>query len=738
MSKYWLFLFVCGLLSAFSSVAQEYDLYPKPRQVTFGENKLLLSAMPSLKGETTAYSLAVKRLKCLFPDTLPVDRKLTAVIGERGDKAIRKYESRIPSRPEGYYLLVQGRTIVIAGNDERGTLYGVRTLEQLFKDGVVPEVEIVDYPEIAFRGVVEGFYGTPWSMEDRAEQLRFYGKYKLNTYIYGPKDDPYHRSPNWRDPYPRKEAEAIKRLVEVANESGVDFVWAIHPGQDIRWTDEDRDNLLRKFESMYDLGVRAFAVFFDDISGEGTNPERQAALLNYIDEYFVKKKGDVIPLLMCPTDYAKAWAQNGSYIGKMGDLLNPSINVMFTGDAVIASITRECVEWVDAKLKRPVYIWWNFPVTDYIRNRVLMGPVYGNDTTLTGDEMRGFVSNPMEHAEASKVAIYGVAGYTWNPSAYDSQAAWVDVMGVLMPRDADALRCFASHNSDPGALGWHAWQREESVEIADCADRLMRIYEKGLGTVSPEEERMANEFDYIVECADRLLVNKDNPALVRELEPWFRQFKLQGETGRELFAMLRAYRDGDEQRFLAKYRHVRALQEQTFLLDQTCNQNPYQPGIIVGTRVLQPFINHVFTTVVKAANAAFGMELDMMSEYSPHEFMTTVKQLEGLPVQVKGGNVQLSPVLEVVRWGVDEEFQILFKQPLPVMTIQLYLGKSDRSSWQLSVQLENGTWKELPLEEKNGEYFVSVGTKVKAVKFANVSGKAQEVFLRKFFLQIQK
>ena len=68
---------------------------------------------------------------------------------------------------------------------------------------------------------------------------------------------------------------------------------------------------------MYDLGVRAFAVFFDDISGEGTNPERQAALLNYIDEYFVKKKGDVIPLLMCPTDYAKAWAQNGSYIGRI-------------------------------------------------------------------------------------------------------------------------------------------------------------------------------------------------------------------------------------------------------------------------------------------------------------------------------------------------------------------------------------------------------------------------------------
>ena len=97
--------------------------------------------------------------------------------------------------------------------------------------------------------------------------------------------------------------------------------------------------------------------------------------------------------------------------------------------------------------------------------------------------------------------------------------------------------------------------------------------------------------------------------------------------------------------------------------------------------------------------------------------------------------MQLSPVLEVVRWGADEELQILFKQPLSVRTIQLNLGKSEQSSWRLSVQLENGTWKELPLEEKNSEWFVSVRTKVKAVKFTNVSGKIQEVFLRKFLLQ---
>lgn len=61
-------------------------------------------------------------------------------------------------------------------------------------------------------------------------------------------------------------------------------------GQDIKWNQEDRDLLLAKFEKMYQLGVRSFAVFFDDISGEGTNPQKQAELLNYIDEKFARGK----------------------------------------------------------------------------------------------------------------------------------------------------------------------------------------------------------------------------------------------------------------------------------------------------------------------------------------------------------------------------------------------------------------------------------------------------------------
>lgn len=49
------------------------------------------------------------------------------------------------------------------------------------------------------------------------------------------------------------------------------------PGQDIKWNEEDYNNLVNKFNLMYELGVRSFAIHFDDIDGEGTNPSKQVA-----------------------------------------------------------------------------------------------------------------------------------------------------------------------------------------------------------------------------------------------------------------------------------------------------------------------------------------------------------------------------------------------------------------------------------------------------------------------------
>ena len=53
------------------------------------------------------------------------------------------------------------------------------------------------------RGIVEGFFGPLWSMAHRKELFEFGAARGMNTYLYAPKDDPYHRK-YWRRPYPAR------------------------------------------------------------------------------------------------------------------------------------------------------------------------------------------------------------------------------------------------------------------------------------------------------------------------------------------------------------------------------------------------------------------------------------------------------------------------------------------------------------------------------------------------------
>ena len=53
---------------------------------------------------------------------------------------------------------------------------------------------------IPLRGVIEGFYGEPWTFADRESLMPFCRENKLNAYIYAPKDDLYHRT-KWRESY---------------------------------------------------------------------------------------------------------------------------------------------------------------------------------------------------------------------------------------------------------------------------------------------------------------------------------------------------------------------------------------------------------------------------------------------------------------------------------------------------------------------------------------------------------
>lgn len=729
---------VC-LLSTVTAFAQNVSLQPHPQELIVQEKSIDLPAIYQLEGEKEANPHAVELLKEMFVGKQSTREGLRIIIGEKGDKSVRKYSRLIPKQEEGYYLSVNEKEIVLAGNDERGTYYAMQTLSQLLKNRKLPVVTIKDYPSVRYRGVVEGFYGTPWSHQARLSQLKFYGKNKMNTYIYGPKDDPYHSSPNWRLPYPEKEAAQLRELVTVANRNEVDFVWAIHPGQDIKWNQEDRDNLLSKFEKMYQLGVRSFAVFFDDISGEGTNPQKQAELLNYIDEKFVQAKPDVTPLVMCPTEYNKSWSNpKGNYLTTLGEKLNPSIQIMWTGDRVISDITRDGIEWINERIKRPAYIWWNFPVSDYVRDHLLLGPVYGNDTTIA-KQMSGFVTNPMEHAEASKIAIFSVASYAWNPTKYDTWQAWKDAIRTILPGAAEELECFAIHNSDLGING-HGYRREESQNIQPVADRFLKAYAENGNYEKEDYEALMNTFERMAESADILLTNTENKPLIEEITPWLYQFKLLAETGEEVLKMAESQERDSSADFMRKYNHVKALQQRMFSTDQTYNQNPYQPGVKVASRVLKPLVDRTFATAVERFNKKNGTQLDATTDYMPHKLNSNIEQIKNLPLQLKANRIIISPMNEVVKWPAGSYIELELDATYPAERIDINFGKKEPCTWgRFEISTDGKEWKAIELQQKDARLTAGLQkAPVKFIRFVNTSNDEQQVYLRQFVLTIDK
>ena len=729
-------------LSCISLYAGEIKVHPIPQEVKGGNQTVQVKEI-RLVGREQADPEAIKKLQQLFK--ISNDKKAYPVyIGEKGDKAVKKYNSRIPAKDGGYYLNIGNDQMIIAGNEGRGTFYALQTLSQLLKQQELPVVEITDFPSVPYRGTVEGFYGQPWSHRDRISQLDFYGANKLNTYIYGPKDDPFHSSPNWRQPYPEKEAAQIRELAEIAKANKVDFVWAIHPGQDIKWNDEDRKLLLNKFELMYQLGVRSFAIFFDDISGEGTDPNRQADLLNYLHQNFVKVKKDVTPLIMCPTQYNKSWSdpKPGTYLDILGDKLDPSIRIMWTGDRVISDITTEGLQWINKRLKREAYIWWNFPVSDYVRDHLLLGRSYGLDTAA-GNLMSGFVSNPMDKAEASKIAIYSIADYAWNTPKYNSYQNWEDAIRNIMPVTAEAFRVFAEHNSDLGKNG-HGYRREESVEIKPVADSFLAdLAQKG--EVDPKDlVRLKIEFNKIEKAPEVILAGNENPALIDEIKPWLTQFQILGQAGQASLNLLPALnqQQPDLVSCWNQYSNLLNLYAQKDNISTKNNQNPYQPGIKTGSLVMQPLVD---ATMLWNAQQLYkhlnpGQEKKGSQIQTQSRLLTNIDQLKQVQLQTADQNIIITPLLEVVKINAGQHFAIELPLVVNKGAIQANLNNKEIADWgKMEISEDGNTWQTVNFNLKGTNFTANFENRpVKIVRFTNSGTTPREFHLRKFILQSEQ
>ena len=388
---------------------------------------------------------------------------------------------------------------------------------------------------IPLRGVVEGFYGTPWTFEERADIIDFCRKNNLNSYIYAPKDDPYHRD-KWRKPYPADKLEEMRGLVDFAKQNKIRFIFAVSPGLDLNYKgtkgDADFNAMLRKIDAMYQIGVRDFAIFFDDLKDDkGRHHEdgkAQATFLNRLQKNLRERYKDVAPLITVPTEYFFDDMIKGGkvkpYTRDLTETLDPTIVVLYTGRGVVCDgITDDELAEVNKIFGREVGIWWNYPVNDYSltpdgnRNvKLALGAI----EKLPSAKMTAIFFNPMQQVQMSKIALATGAIYANNPATYDAEQAWDKVIEERFGTLAPQMKIFAEHSRHM-ENSWAKVGPPDDIEFSTAAYLLLNdMGKKSFVDFAPMEKKIAE-----IERAANILLKRLPQRYLNECQPQLEQLQ---------------------------------------------------------------------------------------------------------------------------------------------------------------------------------------------------------------------
>ncbi|MBI1842443.1 MAG: beta-N-acetylglucosaminidase domain-containing protein [Verrucomicrobia bacterium] len=297
-------------------------------------------------------------------------------------------------------------------------------------------------------GVVEGFYGRPWTAGQRESLCAWMKGQGLNAYLYAPKDDLKHRA-LWHAAYTRDEARALKRLIAHCDRLGVRFIYGIAPGLSTRWTPKQVESLLlRKVESVRRLGCRSFALMFDDIPSKGAAQylRRYGSWVNahvawsrHVIEGISKRQPDA-RFLFCPTPYCGSFAGDvaqNTYLRTIGEDLPNAVDILWTGSDIIApSIGLAEIRAVARVLRRPPTIWDNWFANDYDLRRLHLGPYAKRDPRVRR-EVRGILINPNTEFRANDVPFHTFASFVRGGGGWSEESAYRDALDQWRPQFRD-------------------------------------------------------------------------------------------------------------------------------------------------------------------------------------------------------------------------------------------------------------------------------------------------------------
>ena len=470
---------------------------------------------------------------------------------------------------EGYVLQIARGRIGLAGADTAGTFYAAQTLRQIVQGPQLPALVVRDWPSLPVRGVVEGFYGPIWTTPSIVSMLDFLAAHKLNAFVYAPKDDPSIRD-RWQESYWPARLSELRGLVDRAAADHVTFTYSISPGGSICYSsDADFQTLLTKLQSVWDVGVRSFAIGLDDISyawhcdedaarfgssGPGAAGAAQAYLVNRVAREFVATHPGTSRLIAVPAEYD--YAYQSPYKTAFAGGADPDVILQWTGGTTYSPrITR-----ADAVVARQVYehdllVWDNFPVAPRWYPRTLrLAPYVGRESGLS-QSVLGIVANPMVVPELSKIPLFTFADYAWDDSRYVPTSSWAASLAEAAagdPAAAAALGAFADVN--------HASPLDErqAPELSARIDAFWQAWRAGSST-SGEADALAAAFTAVGDAPAVLRARLLNQELVAEAGPWLDAASTWARADLAALDMLVAEREGNQAQVQADEGAVDAL-----------------------------------------------------------------------------------------------------------------------------------------------------------------------------------
>ncbi|QNE77371.1 hyaluronidase [Streptomyces finlayi] len=581
------------------------SVWPRPQTIKASGQAVPLGTEVTVVADAGADPYAVAALRTVLRDAgvttlhegLPGRGPVLRAGGPGALDALRIM--RAPERadlPAGGYRIASGQvagrsTVALDGVGDDGLFHAVQTLRQLIRDGAVAGAVVRDWPGTAVRGTAEGFYGQPWTREERLAQIAFMGRTKQNRYLYAAGDDPF-RQARWREPYPAEGRADFRALAEKARAEHVTLGWAVSPGQAMCMaSDGDIKALTRKIDSMWALGVRVFQLQFQDVSYSewhcdedadtfGNGPEAaaraQARVASAVDRHLAERHPDAESLTVMPTEYYQDGATD--YREALAAELDDRVRVAWTGVGVVPkTITGRELAGARAAFRHPLVTMDNYPVNDYAQDRIFLGPYTGRDPAVASGSA-ALIANAMEQPSASRIPLFTAADFAWNPKGYRPQESWQAAIDDLAGGDARtraALGALAG-NSATSVLGGAESAYLRPLLTAFWASR------SASGAVRDEAAReLRAAFTVMRETPGRLTAPAGG-RLDDEVRPWTDQLARYGRAGELAVDLLQAQARGDG---------AGAWQAQLAL--EGLREEIADSGATVGKGVLGPFLNRV-------------------------------------------------------------------------------------------------------------------------------------------------